>query len=156
MDNFQRPYENAITSNFKLALSSNVLHSSGPNTSLDRRWNLVLAYNQVSAQSWNTKSWTTFFQVANAPLTPGFLPPPQPLLLVEDEDVLAKARSVSPTNHCHLLPKLIFVCDKINYYRAESTICKKYMVHADDTSTQKLEWRWSGKLTGKVIRCHWQ
>ena len=29
-------------------LSSNVLHSSGPNASLDRRWNLVLAYNQVS------------------------------------------------------------------------------------------------------------
>ena len=32
-------------------------------------------------------------QVKNAPITSGFLPPPQPLLLVEDEDVLAKARS---------------------------------------------------------------
>ena len=28
--------------------SSNLLHSSGPNLSQDRRWNLVLAYNQVS------------------------------------------------------------------------------------------------------------
>jgi len=81
-----------------LFFHSNVLHSSGPNTSLDKRWNLVLAYNQVQ----------------NAPLTSGFLPPPQPLILVEDEDVLAKAR-------------------------AESTISKMYMVHADDTSTEKLE-----------------
>ena len=31
----------------KISISSNVLHSSGPNTSIDRRWNLVLAYNQV-------------------------------------------------------------------------------------------------------------
>ena len=35
-------------------ISSNVLHSSGPNTSLDRRWNLVLAYNQVLLQSCHT------------------------------------------------------------------------------------------------------
>jgi len=81
-----------------LFFHSNVLHSSGPNTSLDRRWNLVLAYNQVK----------------NAPVVPGFLPPPQPLHVVEDRDVLAKAR-------------------------AESSIPKMFILHADDTSTQKLE-----------------
>ena len=31
----------------KIFLFSNLLHTSGPNTSLDPRWNLVLAYNQV-------------------------------------------------------------------------------------------------------------
>ena len=33
-------------------------------------------------------------QVKNAPVVPGFLPPPQPLHVVEDRDVLAKARLV--------------------------------------------------------------
>ena len=33
-------------------------------------------------------------QVKNAPVIPGFLPPPQPLHVVEDRDVLAKARLV--------------------------------------------------------------
>ena len=43
-----------------------------------------------------------------------------------------------------LLIWVIFIV-KINHYRAESTISKMYMVHADDTSTEKLEWwnrRW--------------
>ena len=31
---------------------SNLLHTSGPNTSPDRRWNLVLAYNQVHSRGW--------------------------------------------------------------------------------------------------------
>ena len=36
-------------------------------------------------------------QVKNAPITSGFLPPPQPLHVVEDGDVLAKARLASPS-----------------------------------------------------------
>ena len=78
---------------FLICLFSNVLHSSGPNTSLDKRWNLVLAYNQVQPFSARARFIHEVFQVQNAPLTSGFLPPPQPLILVEDEDVLAKARS---------------------------------------------------------------
>ena len=111
-------------------------------------------------------------QVQNAPLTSGFLPPPQPLILVEDEDVLAKARSLSSFfspilfinifhqwipehqqnhhRHLFLLTYNIFIIwvifiVKIRQYRTESTISKMYMVHADDTSTEKLEWwnrRW--------------
>lgn len=81
-----------------LFFHSNLLHSSGPNLSQDRRWNLVLAYNQVR----------------NRPLQSSFLPPPQPLLLVEDHLVVDEARTNSTTG-------------------------KDYIVHSQDTSTQKLK-----------------
>jgi len=58
---------------------SNLLHTSGPNTSSGHRRNLVLAYNQV----------------CNAPLESTFLPPPLKLTIVEDTDVHEKARRVS-------------------------------------------------------------
>ena len=95
----------------------------------------MLAYNQVQFPSCCTK---ISLKVKNAPITSGFLPPPQPLLLVEDEDVLAKARSLSHLSLCLLPPSSSFSLS-ITVCRAESTIPKMYMVHADDTSTKKLE-----------------
>ena len=52
-------------------LFSNLLHTSGPNVSKEKRWNLVLAYNQV----------------ANAPYHNTFLQRPEKLNIVEDGDV---------------------------------------------------------------------
>ena len=109
-------------------LSSNVLHSSGPNTSLDRRWNLVLAYNQVQH---------TFF-FAKLGLDPGEE--------CSDNFWVSSSPSTSPCCWGWRCPRqgqvsfTFMVIDITNHNRAESTISKMYIVHADDTSTQKLEW----------------
>jgi len=69
-----------------LFFHSNLLHSSGPNYSPDRRWNLVLAYNQVP----------------NAPISSNFLPPPKPLIVVEDDMVVSQAREFSSVDKCFM------------------------------------------------------
>lgn len=81
-----------------LFFHSNLLHTSGPNISQDKRWNLVLAYNQVD----------------NAPRDGGFLPPPSPILIVEDSHV---------NIHC----------------RDTSTVDKRYIQDSQDSSTKELE-----------------
>jgi len=62
-----------------LFFHSNLLHTSGPNTSKDKRWNLVLAYNQVE----------------NAPYHDKFLPAPKKLIIAEDEDVIKSGQTSS-------------------------------------------------------------
>lgn len=68
-----------------LFFHSNLLHSSGPNTSQDYRRNLVLAYNQVT----------------NAPPISNFLPEPRKLTVVEDPMVLSQARPTSTVDKCY-------------------------------------------------------
>ena len=60
-------------------LFSNLLHTSGPNVSSEKRWNLVLAYNQV----------------VNAPYHNTFLQRPEKIDIVEDGDVVTKNRCIS-------------------------------------------------------------
>lgn len=64
-----------------LFFHSNLLHTSGPNISKDRRWNLVLAYNQV----------------CNAPFHNKFLQQPSKLNIVANDDVVRKHSVISST-----------------------------------------------------------
>eukprot|EP00092_Neocalanus_flemingeri_P059564 GFUD01071221.1.p1 GENE.GFUD01071221.1~~GFUD01071221.1.p1 ORF type:complete len:299 (-),score=117.54 GFUD01071221.1:88-945(-) len=56
-----------------LFFHSNLLHTSGPNISPDKRWNLVLAFNQTSNQPYHER----------------FLPPVSKLEMVEDAMILS-------------------------------------------------------------------
>ena len=72
-----------------LFFHSNLLHTSGPNTSREKRWNLVLAYNQLE----------------NAPYHNKFLPSPSRISLVDDSDIVEKHKLKSSSNK-H------FICNK--------------------------------------------
>ena len=65
-----------------LFFHSNLLHTSGPNTSRDKRWNLVLAYNQLE----------------NAPYHNRFLPSPTRISLVDDSDIVEKHKLKSSSD----------------------------------------------------------
>ena len=58
-------------------------------------WPIVMAMVMIMVMVVVMVTLPQHHQVKNAPAVPGFLPPPQPLHVVEDRDVLAKARLVS-------------------------------------------------------------
>ena len=57
-------------------------------------WPIVMAMVMIMVMVVVMVTLPQHHQVKNAPVVPGFLPPPQPLHVVEDRDVLAKARLV--------------------------------------------------------------
>ena len=57
-------------------------------------WPIVMAMVMIMVMVVVVVTLRQHHQVKNAPVVPGFLPPPQPLHVVEDRDVLAKARLV--------------------------------------------------------------
>lgn len=81
-----------------LFFHSNLLHTSGPNISPDKRWNLVLAFNQIN----------------NTPYHERFLPPVSKLEVVDDEDIVANHTIVSNIDKKFIVNKQDNSVEKLN------------------------------------------